>query len=41
MQSTTMTQLIDLSRHYEIHTNFMKTTADNTSKANQILELSR
>lgn len=37
----TMTQLIDLSRHYEIHTNFMKTTADNTSKANQILELSR
>lgn len=37
----TMTQLIELSRHYQIHTNFMKTLADNTTKSNQILELSR
>lgn len=37
----TMTQLIDLSRSYEVHTNFMKTTSDNTSKANTILSLSR
>lgn len=35
----TMTQLIDLSRNYEIHTNFIKTMSDNTAKANQILAL--
>lgn len=35
----TMTRLIDLSRHYEIHTNFMKTISDNTEKANQLLSL--
>lgn len=36
-----MTQLIDLSRHYEIHTNFMKTFAENSSKANQLLDITR
>jgi flagellar basal-body rod protein FlgF len=35
----TMTQLIDLTRHYQIHTNYMKTIADNTAKSNQLLEI--
>lgn len=37
----TMTQLIDLTRNYQIHTNFMKTIMDNTAKANQLLDLVR
>lgn len=37
----TMTQLIDLTRNYQIHTNFMKTILDDTAKANQLLELVR
>jgi flagellar basal-body rod protein FlgF len=35
----TMAKLIDLSRGYEIHTNYMKTIADNTSKSNEILSI--
>lgn len=35
----TMARLIDLSRNYEIHTNYMKNISDNTAKSNQILEL--
>lgn len=35
----TMTRLIDLTRHYEIHTRFMKTMGDDTSKANELLAL--
>jgi flagellar basal-body rod protein FlgF len=34
-----MTQIIDLSRSYEIHTNFMKTISDNASKSNQLLNM--
>lgn len=37
----TMTQIIDLSRHYEIHTNFMKTFSEDSVKSNQLLELTR
>ncbi|VVC77099.1 Flagellar basal-body rod protein FlgF [Aquicella siphonis] len=37
----TMTQLIELTRQYQIHTNFMKTIADDTAKINQVLELGR
>lgn len=37
----TLTKLIDLSRNYEQHTNFMKTIADNGSLANQLLQLPR
>lgn len=37
----TMTQLVELTRQYQIHTNFMKTIADDTAKVNQILELGR
>lgn len=35
----TMTQLIDLSRHYESHTSYMKNISDNTGKSNEILAL--
>jgi flagellar basal-body rod protein FlgF len=35
----TLTKLIDLSRHYEMQSNMMKTLDDNASKANQILSL--
>lgn len=35
----TMTQLIDLTRTYQIHTNYMKTIADNTAKSNQLLDV--
>lgn len=34
-----MTQIIDLSRSYEIHTNFMKTISDNASKENSLLNM--
>jgi flagellar basal-body rod protein FlgF len=34
-----LTKLIELSRHFEVHTNMMKTMQENASKANQILEL--
>lgn len=37
----TMTQLIDLTRHYQIHTNFMKTVMEDTAKENQLLEVPR
>lgn len=37
----TMTQLIDLTRHYQIHTNFMKTVLDDAAKENQLLEVPR
>lgn len=36
----TLTQLIDISRSYEIHTNLVKSLSDNASMANQILSLS-
>lgn len=36
-----MTQLVDLSRHYQIHTTFMKTVSDNTSKSNQLLDITK
>lgn len=32
-----MTKIIDISRSYEMHTNFMKTMAENAIKSNQIL----
>jgi flagellar basal-body rod protein FlgF len=35
----TLTKLIELSRHFEVHTNLMKTMQENATKANQILEL--
>lgn len=35
----TMTKLIDLTRHYEIHTTFMKQMSEDTSKSNELLEL--
>lgn len=34
-----MTKIIDLSRSYEIHTNFMKTMSENSIKANGLLDL--
>jgi flagellar basal-body rod protein FlgF len=37
----TLTSLIELSRQFELHTNMMKTMQDESSKANQILALSR
>ncbi|MFZ2315660.1 MAG: flagellar basal body rod protein FlgF [Gammaproteobacteria bacterium] len=36
----TLTQIIDLSRNYEVHTKLLKTMADNSSKANQMLSIS-
>jgi flagellar basal-body rod protein FlgF len=35
----TLTQLIDISRSYEIHTNLVKTLSENASQANQIISL--
>lgn len=35
----TLTKLIELSRHFEVHTNLMKSMAENSGKANQLLEL--
>lgn len=35
-----LTDLIDLSRRFEFHTNLMKTYADNSSKLNQLLNIS-
>ncbi len=32
-----MTKIIDISRSYEMHTNFMKTMAENAIKSNQLL----
>lgn len=37
----TMTQLIDLSRNYEMHTSMLKHMVDNATIANQLLEISR
>lgn len=34
----TLTKLIDLSRHFEVHTNMMKKVEDNATKANELLE---
>ena len=34
-----LTDLIDLSRKFELHTNLMKSVQDNASRANQILEV--
>lgn len=38
---TTLTELIDLSRHYEMHTNLLKTMSENASNANKLLDLPR
>ncbi len=35
----TLTKLIDVSRHFEMHSNLMKNFADNASKANELLNL--
>lgn len=37
----TMTQLIDLTRSYQVHTNFMRTISENTAKLNQLLDVTR
>lgn len=37
----TMTQLIELTRNYQIHTNFMKTIMEDTAKENQLLDIPR
>lgn len=37
----TLTKLIELSRHYESHTNFLRTLAENSTKSNQLLEVPR
>lgn len=37
----TLTTLIELSREFEMHTNLMRTMKEDSSKANQILELPR
>jgi flagellar basal-body rod protein FlgF len=34
----TLTKLIDLSRHFEVHTNLMKKVEDNADKANELLQ---
>lgn len=34
-----MTRLIELSRNYQTHTNFIKTISEDTTKSNQILEV--
>ena len=36
----TLTKLIELSRHFEVHTNVMKAVQDDTTKANEILNIS-
>ncbi len=36
----TLTQIIDLSRNYEVHTKLLKTMADNAGMANQMLNIS-
>jgi flagellar basal-body rod protein FlgF len=35
----TLVKLIDLSRHYEIHSNFIKNLAEQASEANKLLDL--
>lgn len=37
----TMTQLIDLTRSYQVHTNFMRTISEDTAKLNQLLDVTR
>jgi flagellar basal-body rod protein FlgF len=35
----TLANLVDISRSFDVHTNFMKTMQDNASKENQILDM--
>jgi flagellar basal-body rod protein FlgF len=35
----TLTKLIDLSRHFEVHTNMMRSMQENASKANEVLQI--